>query len=248
MKKVDTNQCIACLQVKPRADFTRLATLAQTRAWLRNPTAKSRLPFVSAVCNTCSKQVKRNSGDMSPSEYQKRLVNEGLNPLVISELVKNRVKRGKAKLKAGALRALKIQRKHLYEPHVAEIQTVRRKVRQRVRYSAARNFENNAEFDRFTQMCESCCQFVMDNLRNLRSAARTPPSHWQKLIADTARVEINDAFNALDGTDKARMLDVWQALQIPPDLDPAPQPETAPNDTTPTPTEPKPEPPAWMLF
>jgi hypothetical protein len=252
MKKVDTISCQTCNQVKPRADFTRLATLAQTRAWIRNPTAKSRLPFVSTVCNSCSKQVKRNSGDMSPSEYQKRLVNEGMHPLIIEELVKNRIKRGKVKLKAGALRALKIQRKHLYEPHVAEIQTVRRKVRQRVRYSAARNFENNAEFDRFTQMCESCCQFVMDNLRNLRSAARTPPSHWQKLIADTARAEIDDAFNALDGTDKARMLDVWQALQIPPDLDPAPQPETTPNDPTPTsaptPTEPKPEPPAWMLF
>lgn len=250
MEKVDTNQCIACLQVKPRADFTRLATLAQTRAWLRNPTAKSRTPFVSTVCNSCSKQVKRNSGDMSPSEYKKRLVNEGVHPLIIDELVKSRIKRGKSKLKAGALRALKIQRKHLYEPHVADIQNLRRKVRQRVRYSATRNFENNAEFKHFTQMCESYCQFVMDKLRNRRSAARTPPSCWQELISTTARTEIDGAFEALDYTDRARMQDVWSAFQIPPTPEPQEEPADPPPQPEPeaTDAQPKPEPPAWMLF
>ena len=214
MKKVDAISCLACHQVKPRADFTRLATLAQTRAWLRNPNAKSRLPFVSTVCNSCSKQVKRNSGDMSPSEYRKKLVNEGMHPLIIEELVKSRIKRGKVKRTAGALRALKIQRKHLFEPHVADIQTLRRKVRQRVRYSTMRNQETNAEFVHFTQVCESYCQFVMDKLRNLRSTARTAPSHWQKLISDTARTEIDAAFNAMDSMDRARMLDVWKSFSF----------------------------------
>lgn len=217
MKKVDTNPCPKCGEVKPTKDFIRRATLSQTRSWLRNPNARQRLQYVGKVCNDCSKQVKRNSRELTPAEYERRLINEGKHRIVIDELVKARVKHGKTKLRAGALRALKIQRKPLFAPMVVEVQRLRQKVQQRQSYSRAKGDAPNADFDRFVMLCMAYCKFVMNNLRVLRTSARVPPSCWQKLITTKEQAALTTAFETMDFTDRARMQDVWSAFQVPPE-------------------------------
>lgn len=217
MEKVDTNPCPRCGETKPTKDFTRRATLSQTRSWLRNPNAQHRLQYVGKVCNACDKQTRRNSRELTPAEYHKRLVNEGKHRIVIDELMKTRVKHGKTKLRAGALRALKIQRKPLFTPMVAEIQRLRQKVQQRQSYSRAKGDAPNADFDRFVMLCLAYCKFVINNLRVLRTSARVPPSCWQKLITAKEQAELTEAFETMDFTDRARMQDIRAGFEVPPE-------------------------------
>lgn len=98
--------CTACKTAKPRKDFKRSATLAQTRAWLRNSLATKRMTYIGKECNDCHKQTKRKSKDLTPEELRKRLINEGVNSLVVEELIARRRATGSKKKSVSAKRTM----------------------------------------------------------------------------------------------------------------------------------------------
>lgn len=99
--------CPICNAEKERKDFKRLATLAQTRAWIRNPLATKRITYIGKECNDCHKQTVRKSQDLTPNELHKRLVNQGKNPLMIEVRVAQRRAKGSKKKSVVASRAMR---------------------------------------------------------------------------------------------------------------------------------------------
>lgn len=99
--------CTACKTAKPRKDFKRSATLSQTRAWLRNSLATKRMTYIGKECNDCHKQTKRKSKDLTPEELRKRLINEGVNSLVVEELIARRRATGSKKKSVSAKRTMR---------------------------------------------------------------------------------------------------------------------------------------------
>lgn len=99
--------CPVCKAAKPRKHFKRLATLAQTKAWLRNPLASKRITYFGKECNECHKQTIRKNTDLTPNELHKRLVNEGVNPMLIEAQVAKRRARGAKKKSVVASRAMR---------------------------------------------------------------------------------------------------------------------------------------------
>lgn len=99
--------CPVCNASKPRKDFKRMATLIQTRAWLRNSLATKRMTYVGKECNDCHKQTKRKYKDLTPAELQKRLVNQGVNPIKIEATLARRKTLTAKKKSAVARRTLR---------------------------------------------------------------------------------------------------------------------------------------------
>lgn len=90
--------CPKCNTEKERKDFKRLATLAQSRAWLRNPLASKRITYIGKECNECHKQITRKTADLTPEELRKKLVNAGVNPTLIeARIIKRRAQGSKKK-------------------------------------------------------------------------------------------------------------------------------------------------------
>jgi len=99
--------CPICKTAKPRKDFKRLATLTQTRAWLRNPSATKRMTYIGKECNQCHKQTTRKNKDLTPEELRKKLVNEGKHPLIVSAQVAKRREQGTKKKSAVMSRTMR---------------------------------------------------------------------------------------------------------------------------------------------
>lgn len=87
---MENTVCPVCKTSKPRKDFKRMATLAQTRAWLRNPLASKRMTYIGKECNQCHKQTKRKQHQITPAELRKRLINEGVNLIKIEATLARR--------------------------------------------------------------------------------------------------------------------------------------------------------------
>lgn len=98
--------CPLCKATKERKDFKRKATLAQTKAWLHNPSATKRMIYFGKECNDCHKQTKRKPSDLTPNELHKRLINEGKNPLVVHARVAERRVQGAKKKAVSASRTM----------------------------------------------------------------------------------------------------------------------------------------------
>jgi hypothetical protein len=105
--RMENTVCPVCKTAKPRKDFKRMVTLAQTRAWLRNPLASKRMTYIGKECNECHKQVKRKSKDLTPNELHKRLINEGKNPLVVQAQIAKRRAQGAKKKSAVMSRTMR---------------------------------------------------------------------------------------------------------------------------------------------
>lgn len=100
--------CPVCKTAKQRKDFKRLATLSQTKAWLRNSLATKRMTYVGKECNDCHKQTKRTNKDLTPNELHRRLINEGMNTLVVQERIARRRAQGSKKKSAVMSKAMKV--------------------------------------------------------------------------------------------------------------------------------------------
>lgn len=99
--------CPICNIEKERKDFKRLATLAQTRAWLRNPLAPKRITYIGKECNQCHKQTKRKAKDLTPGELHRRLINEDVNPIKVHDKLAKRRAQGSKKKSISASRTMK---------------------------------------------------------------------------------------------------------------------------------------------
>ena len=98
--------CPKCNTDKERKLFKRFATLAQTKAWLSNPNATKRMTYIGKECNECHKQVKRKTTDLTPNELHKRLINEGMNPMLVEARVAKRRAQGSKKKSAVTSRTM----------------------------------------------------------------------------------------------------------------------------------------------
>ena len=98
--------CPKCNTDKERKHFKRLATLAQSRAWLSNPSATKRITYTGKECNECHKQIVRKTKDLTPNELHKRLINEGMNPMLVEARVAKRRAQGSKKKSVIASRAM----------------------------------------------------------------------------------------------------------------------------------------------
>lgn len=99
--------CPICNTDQERKQFKRLATLQQTKAWLRNPDATKRMTYIGKECNQCHQQTKRKTSDLTPNELHKRLINEGLNPFVVEERIAKRRAQGSKKKSVSSRRTMR---------------------------------------------------------------------------------------------------------------------------------------------
>lgn len=98
--------CPKCNTEKERKHFKRLATLAQSRAWIGNPSSTKRITYIGKECNECHKQTVRKSKDLTPEELRKKLVNKGVNPLIVEARIARRRAQGSKKKSVIASRTM----------------------------------------------------------------------------------------------------------------------------------------------
>jgi hypothetical protein len=256
---MDIHICTTCNESKPRADFTRLATLAQTRAWLRNPNAQRRLTYHGAECNACFNKTKRAPLDMSPSEYARRLKNEGKDPQHIATHVANRVASGKKRASAAGIKGIQARQAPVYKVMCDALNELVEKLRQRFNYMQRTHGDPGAL--RFLDFALAQAILARRAIKDKYRKGGFMPDSWQEYVTDDAREELHKLFGTIDPLLRSRfdtiliefeyqltnpsskqvkdIVDQWAEAKgaLTPDDMPRRPPE-----------EPKPEPPAWMLF
>jgi hypothetical protein len=256
---MDIHICTTCNEAKSRADFTRLATLAQTRAWLRNPNAQRRLTYHGAECNACFNKTKRTPLDMSPSEYARRLKNEGKDPQHIATHVANRVASGKRRASAAGIKGIQARQAPVYKAMCDALSELVEKLRQRFNYMQRTHGDPGAL--RFLDFALAQAILARMAVKDKYRKGGFMPDSWQEYVTDDAREELHKLFDTIDPLLRSRfdtiliefeyqltnpsskqvkdIVDQWAEAKgaLTPDDMPRRPPE-----------EPKPEPPAWMLF
>jgi len=206
--------CPNCNTERDRKDFQRYATLSQTRAWLKNPNAKTRLHYMGKVCNDCHKQTVRKPSKISPEELRKRMVNEGKNPDMVEHIHAQRVKAGKKRQSEGGLRAIKKQRAPLFPPVLAELNDLINKVRAHKRY--IKQVESNERelslVMKYLDVCQAQLMIVRDKVQTLRKVGSVPPKHWRELITEDWHFERIQSRAPILGRYKDRLARIERAL------------------------------------
>jgi hypothetical protein len=73
-------QCKVCKQFKPKAEFKRRLTLAQTRAVLKQPNATTRYEADSKRCKACQKLLKRTK-PLTSKEIRSKITSGDMHPI-----------------------------------------------------------------------------------------------------------------------------------------------------------------------
>lgn len=196
-------RCPACLLIKPRGEFKRKASLAQSRAWLKSSTATKRITYFGRTCNECAKQKQRARHKLTPAELEKALVNEGKNALYIKLAVEQRRAKGMRGKQKGALRGLKTQRAKPYAEHRKEISRVVELANKKLAY--LRGF--NAHEDGAVKWCSHALTLLLrarNKLRNDQAQAKVAPDDWRDLIS-AEFPELKKAYAALNGRMQERL-------------------------------------------
>lgn len=199
-------RCPNCNNDREPKDFKRFASLAQTRAWLKKPTATKRMIYVGSVCNACHKQSTRKTNEITPSELRKRLINEGKSTDMVDALHESRVKYGKAKLRAGAIRGLKLRRKELFVPVFKELNALVDQVKRKRLYIYKTCKDGLAIA--FLNVCLAQAIAVREKIMNKKKSAGIPPDDWRSLIDEHDNIERDHAFIRLAGKYKDRLFDI----------------------------------------
>jgi hypothetical protein len=131
--KPDGAYCSGCHTLKPIADFTRRATLSESRNWTKNPELKRPILYEGKLCNGCQKR--RKPSDLSPEELRKRLVNEGANPLKIQAKVEAHYAKGKASRKQKQTKARAERYEAQYQAMLKDTAEQLRKTSEHLRYA-----------------------------------------------------------------------------------------------------------------
>lgn len=88
--KLDGAWCPECQQLKSLRHFKRLASISQTRAWLRNPFANQRLQYEGRECNACHRKKSKRPEDLTREQMRKRLRAEGVPDFAVTDLMEKR--------------------------------------------------------------------------------------------------------------------------------------------------------------
>jgi hypothetical protein len=126
--KPDGAWCPDCLKIKSLRHFKRLASMAQTRAWLRNPLATLPLEYEGKECNDCHKAKSKRPEDLTREQMRKRLHAEGVHALVVEGLIKKR----KAKAAATHKEVIRKNRQKLFAEDYANAKRELDKLSKRV--------------------------------------------------------------------------------------------------------------------
>ena len=194
-----TLTCPRCNTAREPKDFKRIATLAQTRSWLKNPLATKRIVYSGSTCNDCHKQTTRKRSDLTPEEYRKRLVNEGKDPDEVDQLYESRVKLGKAKLRRGAIKTLKITRQPLFVPVIATLNKLIQALKNRIKYiqQTETDPEALAKATHFLQICLAQAVHSRDKILMKKKTASVPPARWQELLSPRDHEDRTNAHNLM---------------------------------------------------
>jgi hypothetical protein len=187
--------CQKCVNSKPRIAFRKLASLAQTRAILKNPFATKRIWVFGNICAECHKQAKRKPSELSAENYRKHLINEGMPAELADMAYAARRAKGKRKLAEGARKALRKVRSPEINAHLSEITKAIAALKARVRYLCQHDAEHLVPYD-FLQTSYGYCTQARRQLIERRRAARPAPKCWQELINIDSWVADYDALDS----------------------------------------------------
>jgi hypothetical protein len=177
-----TMRCPKCQQEKDKFDFRRLASLAQTRAWLKKPTASRRIWYVGTVCNLC--RPKRSAADIAPSELEKILIRNDTNKDLLRERIDNRRALGTKKRVKGAIKALQQRRFEHFQSHKVTINKLTAAVSTRLSYLKRKGFAdaNDYALMRYLRYALWLMKTARQTLTREGNAARAAPVEWQAVI------------------------------------------------------------------
>ena len=238
-------KCPACQQEKERKEFKRLASLAQTRAWLKKPTASKRLWYVGNVCNACNP--KRKAADIAPSELEKILIRNDVNTEIAKARIENRKAAGTKSRAKGAIKALKQRRLAHFDRHKAEITKLTAVLSTRLAYIKKKKDPNQYDLMRYLRYAATLCKVARQTMTREGRAGHAAPVNWQAAIKPDDIVTLQQLRRNLDSGHKLRVDAIHNTLTAPVSKDKIddtqrrelPMPE---ND------KPKAEPPAWLIF
>jgi hypothetical protein len=178
--------CPICNTEKHRKDFHRKATLAQTRAWLKKPTAQKPLRYYGKDCNECYRKTKRAPREMSPYELTRRLASNAVNPIVAQTILTKRKARTTAKKSVVAKQNLRQQREPLYAPMMSALNKFVPALKRKSDYYAQRN----PEVGEFFQYAYLLSKHAKLHLRHMIREGKAPPHSWQATITEDKRAEL----------------------------------------------------------
>ena len=81
-----TKTCTACNETKPKKEFHRVLTLAQSRAVLKKPNLTTRHTLYSSLCNTC-RRIKKRRTPLSIKEIHNKITTGDMNPTIGKALI-----------------------------------------------------------------------------------------------------------------------------------------------------------------
>lgn len=81
--------CSSCGETKPKKEFHRILTLAQSRAMLRNPNLKTRHTLYSKLCRSCRSQRKRRT-PLSIKEIRSKITSGDMHATLGEALIKDK--------------------------------------------------------------------------------------------------------------------------------------------------------------
>jgi len=81
-----TKTCASCNETKPKKEFHRVLTLAQSRALLKKPNLTTRHTLYSTLCRTCRNQRKRRT-PLSIKQIRTKITTGDINPIIGQALI-----------------------------------------------------------------------------------------------------------------------------------------------------------------
>jgi hypothetical protein len=78
--------CKICGETKPKKEFHRILTLAQSKALLKKPNLTTRHTLYSSLCRTCRNQRKRRT-PLSIKELRNKITSGDMNPMIGEALI-----------------------------------------------------------------------------------------------------------------------------------------------------------------
>lgn len=99
----DLKTCTVCKESKPRKQFKRTLTLAQSRAMLQRPQLSKPHTLISALCKDCQNQLKRNKAKKPyiASEIRKKIEQGVIHPTIGEQRIKRKMEEANGKKALG---------------------------------------------------------------------------------------------------------------------------------------------------
>jgi hypothetical protein len=201
-------RCPRCLLDKEPSQFKRLASLAQTRNWLKNPNAKTRHTYIGKVCNDCC--VKRKPRELTPSEHRKRLINEGKSVEFADMVYADRRAHGRKRLAESAKQSRKKRYEVILEDHTLHLNKLITKTRAKCEYHYRQTNDPNTQL--FHTVIEGVLTQVRRQLRDMGVEGRSIPKEWRLLIPPSRLHAVREAYANVRGELQDRIAFVVLAI------------------------------------